>query len=1292
MLELMSMFSNQMVPRGLLETAVDSTQAFDDVMLPLLQYHLVSERHSEGMYDVHHIVQLATKTFIGDNITNVRRKALSTLAKFLPPVDFQGFAMRSRCSPHVSELYKLEFTTPEECLELASTLLTMSLYWRLVSLFPKSEEAISRASAIRQELLGDEDFLTIQAQARHARVLWDLGREVESEALARSLVNRCEKLADEDDRNNPALCRFVGSVYNTLGDALIHLGRYKAAEDELRRCLSWYKAFDESSDVALSAKMSLTNCYLRQSAYQSAEDLCRQLIRDFDGSDDESGLSRKLSRMTLARIYSATLRLNEAALLFRETQSFFEQMYGSENNAYFLMELELVSIEARKGRYERVLETTESLTRSLTRIYGEQHQHNLTTLVLRAEALRQTGRAEEGIELHLRILKVKRIELGDDHPETLASSKYLAAAYFKTDRYSQALKMYKDLIPAANITFGPDHVETCQLTIEYGYALRESGRVDDALQQLEQVQEYVEKHDDLRRRKLRQQLYFLIGQCRFDMEQYEQALMYYDRALNSLTTLLDDDFWGHCNIRWEYAFTVEKMGHDAKSMKMYQDILHEAPSRPDRDGVVVIKSKEELAHCLRRRSKYAEAQAMYEELIEADYGWRIDRKLNIKSDLGLTLRFRGLLAEAEASDRKLLQERMELSPNNHKGIYLTMNNLGMTLWQRESYDDAVRWLSQAVEGRSKVLGPTHKDTIFCKMNLVEILASQQNWRRSDEVFDEVVKSLMNEFDLQHFRHLAVYRDILRIWMNAEKYEKVAALESALVDSFAQCFGAEHEDTLWVFGRIAEGLGKVGELQRSKNLFARLYASEALPKVLGAKETFCFKYATILVQLSDTETLESFSRTLAEEIKTASGPDSDGYSYSTVILSKALQDQKRYHECLAIQHERLLGAAKCGTSSPNFTICFQAYLGTAGRHWLLAPQTEATILKYLDELLMVLDPSLDVLSAIRAVGNTLWHHSHPKAVEVFESLLQNQNWLSKHTDEQRFDLRIDVMTSMHPAGKFEQGVALAEDLLSEPEFSVDRKAPRTLRLLSDLAMTLADAGRFHEAELYSLEAYEGRRNLLGSSHPHTLISKTNYSIILRLCGRYCASKKLIEEVVSERQKLTDAEDFGLFNAENHLIAVLLAPGQASEALKTAQVSWSDDVKKLGPKLRWRLNRKALLAQAKSALGKHLEAKILAENVMRQRQRLSGAKHMQTISSMYDVASIQLKLRKPKEAERLAVQALALMEAEYGDDYLLSLQLRQVFGRHIVIKDGCVELNISSGWLSIGSRSFWKRHIR
>ncbi|PXF55240.1 MAG: hypothetical protein C4B58_15175 [Deltaproteobacteria bacterium] len=165
--------------------------------------------------------------------------------------------------------------------------------------------------------------------------------------------------------------------------------------------------------------------------------------------------------------------------------------------------------------------------------------------------------------------------------------------------------------------------------------------------------------------------------------------------------------------------------------------------------------------------------------------------------------------------------------------------------------------------------------------------------------------------------------------------------------------------------------------------------------------------------------------------------------------------------------------------------------------------------------------------------------------IFVCTLKVEGIASIDHEERWKQLNAQVVNA-YRQGKYQQGIALAEEAYHYALEHLGTEHPDTLTSMNNLAALYQSQGRYSEAELLYKQALQLREKVLGKEHPNTLGSMNNLAALYRSQGRYSEAEPLYKQVLQLREKVPGREHPDTLTSMNNLAAVYESQGRYSEA--------------------------------------------------------------------------------------------------------------------------------------------------
>ncbi len=235
------------------------------------------------------------------------------------------------------------------------------------------------------------------------------------------------------------------------------------------------------------------------------------------------------------------------------------------------------------------------------------------------------------------------------------------------------------------------------------------------------------------------------------------------------------------------------------------------------------------------------------------------------------------------------------------------------------------------------------------------------------------------------------------------------------------------------------------------------------------------------------------------------------------------------------------------------------------------------------------------------------------------------------------------------GKYQDGIALAEQALALAREAFGPEHPDTLTSMNNLALLYQSQGRYGDAEPLYAETLAVRRRVLGPEHPSTLTSMNNLAALYDDQGRYGDAEPLYAETLVVRSRVLGPEHPDTLASMNNLAFLYKAQGRYGDAEPLYAETLAVRRRVLGPEhpdTLTSMNNLALLYQSQ---GRYGDAEPLYAETLAAFRSVLGPEHPDTLTSMNNLAFLYESQGRYREAEPLCAETLAISRRVLGPEH-------------------------------------------
>jgi tetratricopeptide (TPR) repeat protein len=394
LLSLMSFFDRQGIQEGLLRgqssTAYDGfeDEGFEDDVLVLRDYSFVAVTRDGSTFEMHSLVQLATRTWLeGEGqLDRWREQFISNLCAELPTGGYQNWG---KCQ----------------------------------ALFPHARAALAQRPKNRESL--EEWALLLYKAAWYA---WQRGTAGEAEQMAMMSMEVRREVLGEDNAETLSSMGMVGLARELRG-------KYEEAEAMNRQELECTKKVlgPEHPDTLMSMS-NLANVLTRQGKYEEAEAMNRQTLARREKVLGPEHPDTLTSMSNLAGVLNRQGKYEEAEAMNQQTLARREKVLGHKHPSTLTSMSNLASVLDSQGKYEEAEAMQRQTLARKEMVLGPEHPSTLTSIYCLAYLLTHQQRYYESLPLYKRACAGYEAVLGKDHPTTRACYQHYADALASQER------------------------------------------------------------------------------------------------------------------------------------------------------------------------------------------------------------------------------------------------------------------------------------------------------------------------------------------------------------------------------------------------------------------------------------------------------------------------------------------------------------------------------------------------------------------------------------------------------------------------------------------------------------------------------------------------------------------------------------------------------------------------------------------------------------------------------------------------------------------------------------------
>ena len=414
MLSLMAVLDRQGIPESLLRQETDRNIDFTTSLSTLRAFSLVSAGVEGAGYEIHRLVQLATRQWLEfqGKVGVWQEKALLVVAKMFPTGKYENWKTCESLLPHAQKVIQNADVNKEHPLEFSFLSHNMAWFDDGQGRYDISCARYSAAMEVRKQTLGVDNSSTLSSMNNLALTYRKQGRYEEAEKLLMQVLSAKTRNLGAD---HPAT---LGTI-SRLAEVCSVLCRWEEAEKLSMQVLKAQKdTLGAEHPHTLESMSILAKAYTENGRWEEAEKLHLQVL--------------EITKRVRGLQHPDTLiSMNDLAVT-----------YGYKSQWEAAEKLHLQVLEAKK------------------RVLGAEHLDTLCSMNNMASTYKEQGQLKEAEKMNLQVLEASKRVLGAEHPDTLISMNNLAACWKKQGRHSEAIALMETVVQRSTKRLGTNHHNT----------------------------------------------------------------------------------------------------------------------------------------------------------------------------------------------------------------------------------------------------------------------------------------------------------------------------------------------------------------------------------------------------------------------------------------------------------------------------------------------------------------------------------------------------------------------------------------------------------------------------------------------------------------------------------------------------------------------------------------------------------------------------------------------------------------------------------------------------------------
>ncbi|GAB3710319.1 FxSxx-COOH system tetratricopeptide repeat protein [Nocardiopsis nanhaiensis] len=415
------------------------------------RYALVRLDQSSRTIQMHRLIQALLREELDDGEQEVIRNEVWSLLSAAAPKTFTDEPAQSRYHEllsHVGPARVAESDLPE----VRRFALNMLSFLYVSGNFETASWHARNFIQMWTEDSGDEDAYVLEAQAKYANRLRDLGRYVEAHDLNRSILPKMRSQLGESHAETLGVLSGLGADYRARGDF------WQAREHDEEVLRQHQEAFGPNDPATLRALNNLALDHALTSDFVGAQSKHERAYMLFKRTAPAGGSPALLNFWSgLAQVVRLSGDFTEACDLGEDALSYGRDQLGVEDPRTLRTQIDLAIARRLSGELEEALQLGQDAHSRYLRLHSINHPSTLAAAMCLANLWRMTGELAGALELAEDTDMRYAQAYGADHPYKHGCTSNVALLYRLMGDPARSRSMNESALTALEARLGRNH-------------------------------------------------------------------------------------------------------------------------------------------------------------------------------------------------------------------------------------------------------------------------------------------------------------------------------------------------------------------------------------------------------------------------------------------------------------------------------------------------------------------------------------------------------------------------------------------------------------------------------------------------------------------------------------------------------------------------------------------------------------------------------------------------------------------------------------------------------------------
>ncbi|KAM5466038.1 hypothetical protein MauCBS54593_006288 [Microsporum audouinii] len=429
---------------------------FENDLQTLKDYSFISVSTDPSVFEMHRLVQLATRTWLDVHglLETWKQQFIRQLSTKLCDDSEPNCSKCQILFPHAKLAIDLEPENKDFIPQWAGILSYAVFYAVSKGNVTDAESLSAKSIAVCKREFGEVHKLTMDSKYLLTMSYYAAGKWAKAAELGEEALEERKQLSDVENHDTLVSLGILALIYTKLG-------RLAEAEEMDVRVLEISKKIlgIEHQDT-LAAIDNLAIIYSAQEKWEKAYELAAEVVEVEKRMLGLEHLATLFSMEILAEICRKLNMLEVAVELGEQVVEVSSRNLGAENIRTLTAMLSLSAAYREQGRLEEAEELAVKVMELKLKVRGIEHPNTWVSMAHVARIYGKQGRWNEGEELNLQVLEFRKRVLGTSHRDTLRTMNNLACIWDALGKRTDAINLMSDCVQLQIKHLGPEHQRT----------------------------------------------------------------------------------------------------------------------------------------------------------------------------------------------------------------------------------------------------------------------------------------------------------------------------------------------------------------------------------------------------------------------------------------------------------------------------------------------------------------------------------------------------------------------------------------------------------------------------------------------------------------------------------------------------------------------------------------------------------------------------------------------------------------------------------------------------------------